>query len=135
MLLPCWGGSPGNHTVCRFVRRGVAKAMAEERAAQQLYSEQKIVEILDALIDAARQAADAPRILDTYRAEHKRPTTPEAKVFADTNSLMEYGNALAKYEQELNHVVIEQTNSENRLAEQEGKVRAILPLDSNVSHT
>jgi hypothetical protein len=109
--------------------------MAEERAAQQLYSEQKIAESLDDLINAARKAADARRILDTYRAEQKRPTMPEGNVFADTNSLMKYVNALAKYEQELNYVVIEQTNSENRLAEQEGKVRAILPPDSGILHT
>jgi hypothetical protein len=114
--------------------------MAEEqRAAQQLYSEQKIAQILDALIDAARQVAHARRILDmyqdTYRPEQKRPPMPEGNVFADTHSLMEYVNALASYDPELNYVVIEQTNAENRLAEQEGKVRAILPPGSIVLHT
>jgi hypothetical protein len=113
--------------------------MAEGRAAQQLYSEQKIAEILDDLIDAARQVGYARRALDTYRnsyrTEQKRPPMPEGNVFADTNSLMEYVNALAKSDPELNAVVIEQTKAENRLAEQEGKVRVILPLDSGVLHT
>jgi hypothetical protein len=114
--------------------------MAEEQpAAQQLYSEQKIAEILDALIDAARQVARARRILDTcrntYRTEQKRPPMPEGNVFADTNSLMEYVNALAKTDPELNSVVIEQTNAENSLAEQERKVKVILPVDSGVLHT
>jgi hypothetical protein len=110
--------------------------MAEEQpAAQQLYSEQKIAEILDALIDAARRVGHARRILDTYRTEQKRPPMPEGNVFADTNSLMEYVNSLASYDPELNSVVIEQTNAENSLAEQEGKVRVILPPDSGVIHT
>jgi hypothetical protein len=114
--------------------------MAEEqRAAQQLYSEQKIAQILDALIDAARQVAHAHRILDTYlatyRTEQKRPPMPEGNVFADTNSLMEYVNSLAKTDPELNSVVSEQTNAENSLAEQEGKVKVILPPDSGVIHT
>jgi hypothetical protein len=60
---------------------------------------------------------------------------PEGNVFADTNSLMEYVNVLAKSDPEFNYVVIEQTNAENRLAEQEGKVRVILPVDSGVLHT
>jgi hypothetical protein len=87
--------------------------MAEERAAQQLYSEQQIAEILDDLIDAARQVAEARGILDTYRAEQKRPPMPEGNVFADTNGLMEYVNALARYDPERNSAVIEQTNSNN----------------------
>lgn len=116
--------------------------MGEGRAAQQLYSEQKIAEILDDLIDAARQVGHVRHALETYRntyrntyrTEQKRPPMPEGNVFADTNSLMEYVNALAKSDPELNAVLIEQTKAENRLAEQEGKVRVILPLDSGVLH-
>ena len=106
--------------------------MTEERAKRESYTERNVSKLLDQLIDAQFEAAEAQQRARQYKTSHPLPPVPER--FADVRALANYASAQVRHEQTLDQLDKDQREAEQRLRIVEGKVAALLPLGSTVAH-
>ena len=106
--------------------------MSEERAQMEPYTERNVSKLLDQLIDAQFEAAEAQQRARQYKTSHPLPPAPER--FADVRALANYASAQVRHEQILDQLDKDQREAEQRLRMVEGKVAALLPLGSTVAH-
>ena len=107
--------------------------MVKERAEMESYTERNVSKLLDQLIDAQFEAAEAQQRARQYNTSHPLPPTPPER-FADVRALADYASAQVRHEQTLDQLDKDQREAEQRLRMVEGKVAALLPLGSTVVH-